>query len=226
MMMHFCQCSWRAVIAIATLGIVATACRGGGTEVREQPLPAALLNISGTGQRGSAGIPLKQPLVVQVVDEVGRGVAGVRVRWEIQAGGGVFSPPVSTSDADGTARTTWVPEGTAGSYVARAVLLSAPSLTATFTAEVGPGTATKLRIDPDHVLALPKTPMALKVAAFDGYGNSIPKPAVEWTSLHPDVVVVDSAGVFVGSKLGTALIVARLSSLADTARVQVGMPAA
>ena len=73
---------------------------------------------------------------------------------------------------------------------------------------------------------MPNTPSALTLVVRDGYGNLIPGADVEWRSLHPDLATVTDGGVVTGNRLGTALIVARVGSMADTAQVMFGMPAA
>jgi len=60
--------------------------------------------ITGNNQTGDAAAPLPLPLQVQVLDELGKGIAGPAVRFEVVSGGGVF----------GTERQVNVPAGENG----------------------------------------------------------------------------------------------------------------
>jgi hypothetical protein len=68
-------------------------------------VPAAIQAIAGTGQTGTPGVPLPNPLVVKVTDNQGNAAAGVSVTWSVMSGDGTISPTTSTTAADGTAST-------------------------------------------------------------------------------------------------------------------------
>ncbi len=61
--------------------------------------------ISGDGQYGLAGMPLAEPLAVQVWDRYGNPIEGLRVAWEVTKGGGRVDPATSATDSAGVART-------------------------------------------------------------------------------------------------------------------------
>lgn len=63
--------------------------------------------VSGDAQNGLAGVPLTDSLVVEVRDENGAR-SGTSVTFT-SMGGGLFSPPVATTDASGRAMTLWIP---------------------------------------------------------------------------------------------------------------------
>lgn len=69
-------------------------------------LPAGLEIASGDGQGGTAGTALPLPVVVQVVDEEGTGLAGQTVSWIVTTGEG-SAPPSSVTDSEGLAAATW-----------------------------------------------------------------------------------------------------------------------
>lgn len=72
------------------------------------PGPAATMTIiSGEDQAGTTGLPLAEPLVVQVVDQVGNAVVGDTVTWA--ASTGTLSAPVSVTAAGGSAEITFTP---------------------------------------------------------------------------------------------------------------------
>jgi hypothetical protein len=52
------------------------------TDIREEGIPTLLVQVSGDLQAGKAGVVLPQPFVVRVLDQNGRGLRGVAVRWE------------------------------------------------------------------------------------------------------------------------------------------------
>ena len=73
----------------------------------QRPLPHELVKISGDGQDGSPGAPLENPLVVEVLDQYGNGIAGVPVAFAVVEGdgrlGGRFTVKNAETDDDGRA---------------------------------------------------------------------------------------------------------------------------
>jgi len=70
--------------------------------------PAASIAIfSGNGQSGNINTPLPLPVVVQVVDLGGNGVAGTTVSFAVVTGGGSVLPASGVSSATGLVQTTW-----------------------------------------------------------------------------------------------------------------------
>jgi mono/diheme cytochrome c family protein len=103
-------------------GVFALALAGAGCSQRSvsaaSPAPAfgaALVESSGGKQVASAGAMLPQPLVVQVNDESGNGVAGALVNFRGPAGVS-FDPASATSDSSGQATTNVTLGGMAGRY--------------------------------------------------------------------------------------------------------------
>jgi len=82
--------------------------------------PAALSIVSGNGQQGGAGTVLKSPLVVQVTDRKGAGVAGVIVAFSATPSSAATLSPAITRN-DGTASTSV----TLGANAAGAVTITA-----------------------------------------------------------------------------------------------------
>jgi hypothetical protein len=64
--------------------------------------PNTLEKVAGDGQSGGIGQALPAPLVVEVTDGSGNGVAGVTVTWAVQGGGSVSAQTVQTG-SDGRA---------------------------------------------------------------------------------------------------------------------------
>ena len=73
----------------------------------QRPRPHELVKISGDGQDGSPGAPLENPLVVEVLDQYGNGIAGVPVAFAVVEGdgrlGGRFTVKNAETDDDGRA---------------------------------------------------------------------------------------------------------------------------
>ncbi len=68
---------------------------------------SALAKASGDLQVGPLSLALSAPIVVQLQDEFGNGVADGEVTFLVTGGGGSVSPAVATTGDDGTAQTTW-----------------------------------------------------------------------------------------------------------------------
>ena len=82
---------------------------------------AALAKSSGDLQVGAIGLPLSEPIVVQLQDEFGNGVEGGEVTFAVTEGDGAANPTTVTTSADGSAQTTW----TMGPAVGPAALTAA-----------------------------------------------------------------------------------------------------
>lgn len=67
-------------------------------------------------------------------------------------------------------------------------------------------------------------PLRLFVSAYDSAGAELDASEAEWTSLNPEVAVIDSLGNVASLAAGTALITASLACCADTATVVVDHP--
>ena len=68
--------------------------------------PASVTKVSGDNQSGSPGSALANPFVVEVKDEDGEVVEGIRVTFSVTAGGGSLSETSATADEDGLGETT------------------------------------------------------------------------------------------------------------------------
>ena len=68
--------------------------------------PESLTKVSGDSQSGSPGGALANPFVVEVKDEDGDVMEGIRVTFSVTAGGGSLSETSATADEDGLAETT------------------------------------------------------------------------------------------------------------------------
>jgi hypothetical protein len=92
-----------------------------------------LVAIHGDGQTAPTGTPTAIPLVVRVVDQIGRPVSGVNITFRVTAGGGTIAGSSSAqvgTGSDGLSRATVTVGAGANTIVA-----SAPGLNSvTFSA--------------------------------------------------------------------------------------------
>ncbi|HEX2218693.1 MAG TPA: Ig-like domain-containing protein [Gemmatimonadales bacterium] len=106
--------------------------------------PDEIRIVSGNDQRGEAGSPLGQALVVQVLDQNDNPAPGATVRWSVESGGGSVSPGTATTGADGRASTNWTLGSAVGTQRVRASVQGAGSVD--FEATSTPGPASVLGI--------------------------------------------------------------------------------
>ena len=74
-----------------------------------QLIPQTLTKLSGDEQQGLAGAALPEPLVVQVLDQIGNVIEGVQVTFAITAGDGTLSVETPITDTQGRAASTLTP---------------------------------------------------------------------------------------------------------------------
>ncbi|HET7229615.1 MAG TPA: Ig-like domain-containing protein [Longimicrobium sp.] len=178
--------------------------------------PSGVLEVvSGSGQIGTVGQPLPQPLVLRYRRADGRPVTGAEVRV-VDAAGGTATPGSALTGADGTARFTWTLGGAADRQE-----LTASMITARASAYAN-GTPAAPRITvlwgpyPSTVYPAPAYlhpgrayPMGVKVA--DAYGNV-------YRDLRVTGVVEaggGSATSAVTDSAGTAVVSWKIGSVAD-----------
>lgn len=101
-----------------------------------QPPATTVAIQSGTGQTGTVGTALANPLVVYATAADGGPVGGVNVTFAVTGGGGSVAATTVTTNASGLAQTTWTLGGTPGAQTvtATAGTLSGSPLTFTATA--------------------------------------------------------------------------------------------
>lgn len=102
--------------------------------VSVQPLPAAIAIVSGNNQTSVVRTVLGQPIVAEVQASDSIGVAGVWVRFAVQAGGGSLSTDSALTSADGRASAQWALGPVAGVQQVRATTARLPAAQVTFTA--------------------------------------------------------------------------------------------
>lgn len=211
---------WLVAIAIGCTLWAGAGCSDSSTEPKSSN-PARLDLVGGSGQSGTVGQVLPDSLVVKVLDEEGRGLSDIAVRWAVRSGGGSLSASIVRTDGAGLAAVAW----TLGTAVGSAeVSASVPGLDpATFTATGMHDVPAEVILDPDSLIFNTVGDTArLEATVADRYGNLITSTPLEWSSTDTTVARVDSAGLVTAGKAGVATIVAATSSgSADSAAVHV-----
>lgn len=165
---------WR--VAAAACAVAVVACEADPPVVPIARPPAALEQVSGSGQSARPGAELSRPLIARVRDGDGQPLPGAHVRW--RASTGDVTPRVAVSDVNGDARASWRvgPE-----FGVQRVFAEADGLNAIeFVAFVDPGTP------PDRV---PLNAIALET--YDGSGQAV----------HPDILAAPFGGLDDRSRL-------------------------
>lgn len=146
--------------------------------------PAAIVVVDGDDQAGAVGAELDAPLVVRVLDDQERPVAGVHVVFRLGDGadGGGLIPDTAQTNADGVASSRWVLGGATGRQEVDAEVVGA-SLAVTFSAEAERTSPLHLElVSGDDQTAAPDAQLGapLVVRLVDDAGDGVPEQAVAW----------------------------------------------
>jgi hypothetical protein len=98
--------------------------------------PDTLSSMIPLAQPGRRQQPVGDPPLVRVVDRFGNPVPEIPVAWQVIAGEGTVSSPITTTDADGQARVDWTLGNRFGVHKLTAAIESATGSPVTFTATV------------------------------------------------------------------------------------------
>ena len=128
---------------------------------------------SGDRQLGTAGAPLKQPIVLRSVDRYGNGVPGEVVRFEPAAGH--LADSSVTTDSTGHTKVLWTLGGRPAGLQRLVVRLAGDTLETEVTALARPGKPAKLTFVSPPETAKPGRPLPkpLVVQVNDAFGNPL-----------------------------------------------------
>ena len=188
------------------------------TPLLVQPRPSAIAFTAGSGQTGTVGAALPQPLTAHVTGADNLGVLGVVVTFAVTSGGGNLSATTDTTDVGGNASVLWTLGPGAGSQT---VTASAGALTTSpVSAIAAPGSATKLAfaVQPSNATAGGALAPAVQVVAQDANGNTA-------TSYTGNVTVTLSANPG-GAALSGTVTVAAASGVASFGTLSLDKAAA
>lgn len=100
--------------ALVLLAVTLSALAVGCSESTKPIVPASVLLVSGSGQRGLVFQPLPESLLVMVVDSSGRGVPGTAVVWTVTQGGGRVAHGAAPDSSGSPSATLWTTTNDSG----------------------------------------------------------------------------------------------------------------
>jgi len=197
------------------------------TAFGEEGTPVSMFRISGNAQIGDAGQVLPQPFVVGVNDLDGDPVAGVDIRFEVEAGGGSFvtPQPVKTNEW-GLAYSYFRTDVVSGSnsYI-QAYNLGLSGSPVIFTASSLAGPARRIEYisgSGQSGYVDEKVPYPLVVKVTDQHGNAVIGVTVQFTVVGGDATLNDSQGLVntTTNTLGLASTTVKLGSTTGPVSVE------
>ena len=111
-----------ATVAAAAVGLAACADGSPTDPAGDSRGGLTLATVSGDSQAGVVGRLLEEFLVFRVIDTAGQPVVGLRVEWQVVAGGGSVSGKRHETDAEGLAAGNFTLGPDPGKHVARATV--------------------------------------------------------------------------------------------------------
>lgn len=208
--------------ACGTVFLLLLAACSGATDVKPEPeTPAsavaiALEAVEGDSQTGTVGQVLPTAVSVRVLDQNGRGVSGLVVRFAASQGSGSISPETTTTDASGTAQARWTLGTRAGGQSAEAAV---GSLRAHLTATARPGAPVSLEITPTDTRVIRFGSVQLVGLARDAHGNVVEQAGVTWRSENEAVATISASGLAATRHTGTASITAHMGDVTASASI-------
>ena len=185
-------------LASAVVCALAAACGGDNLALPDLTEPARLEAVSGTGQAGSVGTLLADPLVVRVLDSEDHPVSKVKVTFTPGAGaaGSTVQPDTVESDGDGRAAVRWALGTAAGGQTLVATVVGNNAISTQFSAMAGAGAASRLEIasgDNQSATAGSQVADSLIVRALDANGQPVAGATVNWSAAGGGAVSATSS---------------------------------
>jgi hypothetical protein len=170
--------------------VVLARCGGSGLTLPGDISAAAISIKDGNNQHGSAGAPLPDSLVVEVLDQRGEPAVNQSVSFALEEdllGAGVTA--LSLTDSEGLAKAEWVLGATTGP---QAVIASVAGVDTTlrFEAEAGPAQAQRIEAQSGDQQEAPvgsELPSPLVVLVTDPFGNPVENVQVDWSAENGSV---------------------------------------
>lgn len=164
-------------------------------------VPDRLEIVSGNNQLARGNSVLAQPVIVRVIDLLGRPAVGVSVAFTPTSGSGSVVPSVVASDASGTARTVWTLGSTFGT---KTLQVTAPSVTTPITVSAA-ATQDQLSLvtgGNQTFVAGGTLPAPIVVQVRDQFGTAVPGVNVTFSPVSGSGTV--SQGAVLTDNTGTA----------------------
>jgi Bacterial Ig domain len=186
----------RSLVSLLTASslLLFGACGGEDLTLPEEPgVPATITVVKGNGQQGPAWAPLRDSVVVKVLDKDGNPVPDQHVVFVLadQVPGAEVTPDASVTGTDGTAAARWVLGGVGGTQelvakvVTDAAVATSLEVRLTASAEVPPAGADRLTIvqqPSGSVTAGVVFPQQPVIQIQDASGNTVPRAGVSVTA--------------------------------------------
>lgn len=204
-----CRISFMGSVALVG-AIWVSACGDGATEPAPSPPPsepprATTMTVTpATAELTALGATVQ--LSARVLDQNGQAMTGAAVAW-------------STGDA------AVATVGTSGLVTAisnGAATITATSGTASAGAQIAVAQAVSaVRVSPGSLALLPGDTARLEATALDSRDNKVPDIAFEWSSSDAGVATVDSSGLVLAVRVGSATVAAASGDWRDSSRITV-----
>jgi uncharacterized protein YjdB len=162
--------------------------------------------VSGGGQSALPSTLLPLPVVVKVTDVLGNGVSGRAVAFAVATGGGSVGTPSATTDATGSASTTWTLGAAAGLQTITATAAGLTGSPLTISATAGSAVATTTVTPIAATLNAFGQTVQLAAQAKDGLGANV-AGSFTWVSRTPASATVNAAGLVTAVANGTSYVV-------------------
>lgn len=177
--------------------------------------------LSGGAQSGAPGAQLALPVAVKVTDAYGNGVSGRAVTFAVATGGGSVGTPSTSTDASGTANTTWTLGAVGGAQSITATATGLAGSPVTIGASAGTAVAsTTVSPHLDTLTALTAT-VPLAAQAKDGAGSPM-SGSFTWTSRTPGIATVSGTGLVTAIANGATYVIAtEAGGTKDSAQIVV-----
>lgn len=192
----------RALFPVAVLALAAlTAC---GSDPSSPTIAGKITRVSGDSQSVAAGAVMPNPMVVEVLAQNGKPLAGQTVTWSLATGAsGTLPSSTSITDATGRASLGFTAGTVAGKAEITAIVGSVQGTI--FTQQVVAGPAALLaKFAGDGAAGLAGAGVQVVVKVTDKYGNAVSGVTVSWAA---------------GSNGGTLSDASNTSDVAGLARV-------
>jgi adhesin/invasin len=174
----------RVSLAMVALGgMVAVGCSDNDNNLVALVATFITVNAGSSGQTGTAGQQLANPISVHVTDQNSNALAGVSVAWAVVGAGGSVSTASSLTNANGDATVLWTLGTAIGLDSLTASIATGASVTITATATAAGTTIAKVSGDEQSVVAGSTSgPMVIKIANSDG--TAISGVPVTWSVVN------------------------------------------
>jgi hypothetical protein len=165
--------------------VVLARCGGDDLTLPSDTKAAEIRIYAGDNQDGSAGAPLRDPIVVEVLDQRGEPVPNQRVSFALEEDlASAAVTPADTTNSEGRAQAEWVLGAPAGT---QAVIASVAGVEQTVRFQAQAGAAKAHRIEPaggngqEAPVGTP-VPDQLVVLVTDQFGNPVANVEVDWSA--------------------------------------------